>query len=233
MLAVKNPLFVSTSGTKGQVGREGSHPFPGPRSSPSSGKSPRAWRASIFFLALVTLPLIASAGTRDSGVNARQHNQPARIQQGVKSGELTNREARGLQAEQRQIQREEAPYKTDGELTARERADLHRDLNRSSRHIYNQKHDAQSEPPGAVGDPGVNARQHNQRDRIAQGVRSGELTKSETKGLLQEQRSIRQEERAYKSDGVLTRDERRDLHQDLTQASRNIYNEKHDGETRN
>jgi hypothetical protein len=82
-------------------------------------------------------------------------------------------------------------------------------------------------------DPGVNARQHNQSDRIAQSVRSGELTKSEAKSLMQEQRSIRQEERAYKSDGVLNRAERRDLHQDLNEASRNIRNEKHDGETRN
>jgi polyhydroxyalkanoate synthesis regulator phasin len=185
------------------------------------------------FIALVTLPMLASAGTRDPGVNERQQNQRARIQQGVKSGELTNREARGLRAEQRHIKREEARYKADGEVTARERADLHRDLNRSGRHIYNQKHDAQSGLPGAVRDPGVNARQHNQSDRIAQGVRSGELTKSEAKSLMQEQRSIRQEERAYKSDGVLNRAERRDLHQDLNEASRNIHNEKHDGETRN
>jgi len=32
---------------------------------------------------------------------------------------------------------------------------------------------------------------------------------------------------------VLTTDERKDLHQDLNAASRNIYNEKHDGERRN
>jgi len=90
------------------------------------------------FIALAALPLIASAGTRDPGVNERQHNQRARIQQGVNSGELT----RGLRTEQQQIKREETGYKADGELTARERADLHRDLNRSRRHIYNQKHDA-------------------------------------------------------------------------------------------
>jgi hypothetical protein len=77
-------------------------------------------------------------------------------------------------------------------------------------------------------DPGVNARQHNQHDRIAQGVRSGALTKDEAKGLRGAQRAIRQEERRYKSDGVLTRAERKDLQQDLNTASRNIYSEKHD-----
>jgi len=44
---------------------------------------------------------------------------------------------------------------------------------------------------------------------------------------------MRQEARQYKSDGVLTTDERKDLHQDLNAANRNIYNEKHDGERRN
>lgn len=78
----------------------------------------------------------------------------------------------------------------------------------------------------------INQRQHNQADRIKQGVRSGELTKSEARGVVKEQREIRQTERQYKSDGVLTRDERRDLRQQQNQASRHIYQEKHDGEKR-
>jgi CRISPR/Cas system-associated endoribonuclease Cas2 len=182
---------------------------------------------------LMALPLVAAAGTRDPGVNQRQHNQQHRIQQGVKSGELTRGETRRLEAEQRHIRHAEARYKSDGQLTRAERADLQHDLNRSSRHLYNQKHDGQSRPPAAVRDPKVNARQHHQQDRIAQGVRSGELTKGEAQGLRAERRSIRQEERQYKSDGILTKDERKDLHQDLNVASRNIYNEKHDAETRN
>lgn len=187
---------------------------------------------STLIAALVAVPVIAAAGTRDPGVNHRQHNQQSRIQQGVKSGELTRGEAHRLQAEQRHIRHEERMYKSDGHLTGAERADLHRDQNRASRDIYRQKHDAQQRPAAAVRDPGVNARQHNQHDRIAQGVRSGSLTKDEAQGLRTEQRSIRQEERQYKSDGVLTRDERKDLHQDLNTASRNIYSEKHDAEVR-
>jgi hypothetical protein len=78
----------------------------------------------------------------------------------------------------------------------------------------------------------VNARQHNQHDRIAQGVRSGELTRDEANALRTRERSIRQEERQYKSDGMLTRGERKDLHRDLNAAGRSIYGEKHDAETR-
>ena len=81
-------------------------------------------------------------------------------------------------------------------------------------------------------DPTVNHRQHRQQHRIEQGARSGELTRAETKSLRQEQRSIRQEERAYKSDGKLTPAERKDLHHDLNQASKDIYREKHDDEKR-
>jgi|GEM_PF-1171233 len=86
--------------------------------------------------------------------------------------------------------------------------------------------------PPVVRDPGVNARQGFQRDRIGQGVRSGELTKDEAKQLAGEQRAIRKEERAYKSDGKLTKDERKDLHQDLNAASKDIYEQKHDAEKR-
>jgi hypothetical protein len=91
-------------------------------------------------------------------------------------------------------------------------------------------HVAAAQHPTA--DPRVNRRQHVQRDRIRQGVRSGELNREEAATLRHEQRQIRREERAYKSDGVLTRAERKDLHQDLNAASQNIYEEKHDAEKR-
>lgn len=84
----------------------------------------------------------------------------------------------------------------------------------------------------ATRDPGVNHRQHHQRQRIHQGVRSGELTRDEVRGLRGDQRDIHQQERAYKADGTLSREERRDLHRELNQASRGIYQEKHDGDVR-
>lgn len=80
--------------------------------------------------------------------------------------------------------------------------------------------------------PRINAREHNQHKRIAQGVRSGELTKAEATSLRSEQKSIRAEKQADKADGVVTKAERKDLHQDLNQASRDIRAEKHDAETR-
>ena len=166
------------------------------------------------------------------GIDRRQAAQRRQIQQGVRSGQLTPQEARGLRQEQRAIRREERAYRADGVLDRAERRDLWRDQREAGRHIYQQTHDDDVRNRAATRDPGVNLRQRNEQTRIAQGVRSGELTRDEARGLRAEQRDIRREEREYKSDGVLTRGERRDLHRDLNEASRNIYAEKHDDETR-
>ena len=79
---------------------------------------------------------------------------------------------------------------------------------------------------------GVDRREHRQKQRIKQGVKSGELTREEARGLRQEQREIRAKEREMKSDGVVTREERKELHQDLNEASKHIAEEKHDAERR-
>jgi hypothetical protein len=170
--------------------------------------------------------------TRDPGVNQRQHNQRERIQQGVKSGELTRRETGRLAEEQRDVRQLERAYKSDGTLTGAERRDLQHEQNQASHDIYRQKHDDQERPPAAVRDPGVNERQANQTARIQQGVKSGELTHDEAQDLRTERHDIRDLEHTYKEDGTLTRDERQDLHQQLNQQSQEIYEEKHDDETR-
>lgn len=85
---------------------------------------------------------------------------------------------------------------------------------------------------GPKNTPGADRREHRQKQRIKEGVRSGELTREEAKGLRQEQREIRAKERAMKSDGVVTREERKELHQDLNEASKHIAEEKHDAERR-
>jgi ribosomal protein L19E len=80
--------------------------------------------------------------------------------------------------------------------------------------------------------PGVDRREHKQKQRIKQGVRSGQLTREEAQSLAAEQRAIRAKEREIRSDGVVTPKERRELHQDLNESSQHIFQEKHDAETR-
>jgi hypothetical protein len=83
---------------------------------------------------------------------------------------------------------------------------------------------AEAEEQGA----GTSARQHNQMERVRQGIASGEVTREEARRLLHEQRAVRREEAAYRSDGVLSRGERADLHRDLNRASADIARQRHD-----
>lgn len=79
---------------------------------------------------------------------------------------------------------------------------------------------------------GINNREREQRQYIARASRSGMLTGEERKALWSEQRAIEAKERAFRADGRLSREERSDLNNDLTLASRHIYNESHDSERR-
>jgi hypothetical protein len=79
----------------------------------------------------------------------------------------------------------------------------------------------------------INRREHYQRERIRDGIRSGELTRREANRLINQQRRIESYERRSRlDDGRLDWQERRRLHQMLNRSSRNISREKHDGQDR-
>jgi hypothetical protein len=79
----------------------------------------------------------------------------------------------------------------------------------------------------------VRQREKNQHARIVQGVKSGELTKAETKNLARKEKDVRQDVREAKADGVVTPAERKDIRQDQRKASRAIYRKKHNERERN
>ncbi len=66
-----------------------------------------------------------------------------------------------------------------------------------------------------------------QRHRVKQGVRSGELTRAETRSLALQQRSTRRNIRRAHADGVITRRERKEIRRDKRHNSRVIYRKKH------
>jgi hypothetical protein len=76
-------------------------------------------------------------------IDQRQANQERRIDQGIASGQLTQREATRLDRQQDRIDRMENKAKADGVVTARERARLHAAQDRASRNIAREKHDRQ------------------------------------------------------------------------------------------
>lgn len=75
----------------------------------------------------------------------------------------------------------------------------------------------------------INERQQNQRQRIKQGVGSGELTARETGRLAAEQVRIGRMEARFRASGEgLNNRERVRLQRELNQSSRHIYRQKHD-----
>ncbi len=72
-----------------------------------------------------------------------------------------------------------------------------------------------------------------ERQRIRQGVKSGELTRTETRMLANQQRDIHKDKREARADGKVTADERRHIRKDERKASRNIYRKKHNKRDRN
>ena len=79
----------------------------------------------------------------------------------------------------------------------------------------------------------VNQRKANQQRRVAQGVRSGQLTPGETAHLERQESGINREERGMRAqdNGHLTRQDRRTLRSQQNQESRRIYRDKHNAHT--
>jgi uncharacterized membrane protein YebE (DUF533 family) len=76
------------------------------------------------------------------GIDQRQANQEQRIDQGIASGQLTQREA-GRQQQQQHIDSMENKAKSDGVVTKKERTRIHAAQDKASKKIYRQKHDRQ------------------------------------------------------------------------------------------
>jgi hypothetical protein len=165
-------------------------------------------------------------------IKERQQAEAHRIKEGVKDGSLTHREAAGLAAEQAKIKKMREAAAQDGKVTPGERKDIRTAEGKASRDIYKQRHDAQGTKAKADpnADPGVNRRQINQATRIANGIRTGRLTEDETKTIVAKEQEFAQFEANLKADGKLTVDERKQLHQQLDDLSKLIYQEKHDEE---
>ena len=76
-------------------------------------------------------------------VDQREAAQEQRIENGVRSGSLTPREAGRLEAEQQRIRDTEARMRGDGRLDPNEKAVLDRMQNKAERDISREKHDRQ------------------------------------------------------------------------------------------
>lgn len=98
--------------------------------------------AAALLMTAFTLPALAQS-TSTPRIDQRQANQQQRIDQGVQSGALTDREAARMERGQDRIQNMEDKAKADGVVTGQERKRITKAQDNQSKRIYRQKHDRQ------------------------------------------------------------------------------------------
>lgn len=162
----------------------------------------------------------------------RKENQQDRIANGVQSGQLTAGETANLEKKEAAINKETAADRAanGGKLTAAEKKQINKQQNQMSKQIYKDKHNANT---AHYGDNKVGQRRENQQDRIAQGIKSGQLTAGETAKLEKQQQGINKQVAADRkaNGGTLTASQKQQINKEQNAASKNIYNKKHNAKT--
>lgn len=187
-------------------------------------------------LVACTLPGLAQSNTPTApapvtgqSVSNRKENQQDRIANGVASGQLTAGEAGKLENKEAAINQESRDMRKldNGKLTAADKKTLNQQQNQLSNQIYKDKHNAavqNTNPKSEVG-----KRAENQQDRIAQGMKSGQLTAGEASRLENKDAAINQEVAADRkaNGGKLTAAERAQVNRQQNRVSKQIYKDKH------
>jgi hypothetical protein len=169
--------------------------------------------SSALFAGLGLAPAMAQ-GTATPRIDQAQQAISARIQQGMASGQITPSEAQALYRRDREIQLRESQFKSDGNVTPQESQQLRADVdglnNEVERMIANRNVTARPASTAAV-----DKREYNISRRIEEGVRSGRISQREAGRLRSRERDIARHEAGFKADGVVTRQERRQLRNEL------------------
>jgi hypothetical protein len=160
-------------------------------------------------------------------IQQRKENQQDRIANGVQSGQLTAGETKNLETKEADLNHEEHTMRSedDGHLTSADRTTLNNQQNHLSNNIYGDKHNAAT---AHYGNNEVGQRRENQQDRIAQGIRSGELRPGQTARLENQEQGINREVGGMRqvNGGRLTNADKRVVNQQQNEVSRHIYRDK-------
>ena len=193
---------------------------------------------SVFFVVMLVLSLTAPAVFAEQGPTYqdksgnyhrdnffdRIEKQQRHINQGIRSGQLTKKEAALLQNNLDWLKDKYARMKSDNVLTKHERKRLDSMLDQNSEMIKNKKHN----PAKRLYDADIEKRIDNQRKRIDQGVASKELTRHEADIVQDNLNEIRRRYSRMRKNDVLTIKEIEKLDRMLDENSKMIYREKHD-----
>jgi hypothetical protein len=171
----------------------------------------------------------ATDTTKPATINQRKENQQDRIARGIQSGQLTASETANLEKKESNLNREEKLMRSEdnGKLTSADRNALTQQQNQLSNQIYKDKHNSavQNTDPKS----GVGKRAENQQDRIAQGVKRGQLTAGEAANLETKEAHLNKEASTDRkaNGGNLTQCEKAEINKQQNRLSKQIYKDKH------
>src|SRR5262249_58974589 len=123
-------------------------------------------------------------------MDAREKRQQNRVAKGIKNGSLPAKEAAKIERDEARIERDEAKAKADGVVTGRERARLNRELNHTSREIRRDRRRT----------PGIDRREQNQQNRVANGLKNESLTSGEAAKIETDETKIPRDEASATAD---------------------------------
>ena len=212
--------------------------------------------AMVVILSGIIFTVVLAATAADHPVEQRVANQQKRIDEAVKSKDLTQAEGKILKDNLNYIKQEETRLKTDGRLGTKESERLDNLLEQNGGMIRDKKSNpvkslapapaaaatavpakpaAPSPTPAkpaaastapVPGSKAVDERFERQDKRIADGMKAGKLTQAEAGALRDNLRYIKAEESRLKADGKLNAQEKERLEKMLDQNSKMIEDKK-------
>jgi hypothetical protein len=187
-------------------------------------------KTSIRIIASAAALLGCSAAFAQAGTVQRDVNQETRIEQGLKSGQLSTGEAARLQRGEANIDKMQSRAMSDGTLSNAERARITAAQNRESQAISNAKNNAVKGNPNSASSLRMQAdvqRNVNQQSRVEQGIKSGQLTNREAAGLERGQARVDRKEARAGSDGHVGAAEQARVQTAENRQSARVYGAKH------
>jgi hypothetical protein len=173
-------------------------------------------------------PVSSTTNGKQATINQRKHYQQNRIANGIANGQLTSGEAKNLETKEAGINREERLMREEdqGSVTKADRAALNQQQNQLSKQIYADRHNSAT---AHYGNGLISQRRENQQDRIAQGIRSGQLTPGEAARTQRQEHGLNREIAGMRqaNGGKLSQRDRRLINHQQNQLSRKIYTRKH------
>ena len=184
---------------------------------------------------LIGLGAISAFAQTTADTVQRDVNQQTRIENGLKDGSLSTKEAGSLEKEQSRIDRLQAKDLKNGKLSPMERAQLRKAQDKASRDIQAAKSNDVKGNPESKSSERMQAdvqRDVNQEARIEQGVKSGELTIRETSKLERAQARLDRKEARAAKDGHVGKKEQAGIQSAENKQSEEIFDKKHNTHTK-